>query len=224
MSRTAWLAARLAGYLGGWQTLLDSDCLCVCVWWLWWWGHHSVPTPGLCTWPVVRVLPPSYSLPRKKSNQGDNLLPMLKKSFQSREGSLTPTPKPTEEPSVSALHSTVEPPFFQEQSMLDTVDDCSCCRHLKEKSLFSSWVSILKESVPTDHQPTSFLSSSRSFFHPGFDHVPIWQIDSVFYFFQSDVPAAFASIGFLASNVQKERCQILLFPCYTISSGVIFMF
>lgn len=31
MSGTAWLAARLAGYLGGWQPLLDTDCVCTCL-------------------------------------------------------------------------------------------------------------------------------------------------------------------------------------------------
>lgn len=81
MSGTAWLAARQAGYLGGWQTLLDSDCVCVYVSVL----HHSVPTPGLCTWPVVRALPPSFYLPRKEQPRRQP----AQKEFPEQRGILT---------------------------------------------------------------------------------------------------------------------------------------
>lgn len=80
MSGTAWLVSRLAGYLGGWQLLLDSGFVCVCV--------ASLCTHARPLHMTSDVCPPFHSpLAQKKSNQGDNLLPLLKKSFQNRKGS-----------------------------------------------------------------------------------------------------------------------------------------
>lgn len=188
MSGTAWLAARLAGYLGGWQTLLDSVCVC---------GIILCPRQASVhdQW-CVSSLPlspcPEKEQPRRQP------APPVQKEFPEQRGVLTPTPSPQWSP----LSQPCTQPFSlsssggSQQSMEDTVHDCSCCRHFKKKSLFSSWVSILEPLVPTDHQLTCFLSSSLFFFHPGFDHVTTRLVEFLrSAFFQSCVPIAFASIG-----------------------------
>lgn len=63
-----------------------------------------------------------------------------------------------------ALIRSASLPLDVPSSQWKTVEDCSCCRHLKKKSLYSSWVSILEAVLPTDHQLTSFLL----FFHSCF--------------------------------------------------------
>lgn len=181
MSRTAWLAARLAGYLWGWQTLLDSGCVCECVggWegvcvFVW---HHSVPTPGLCTWPVVRVLPPAFSLPRKEQPRRQPAPPRSKRASRAERGP-RPNAKSTEEPSVSASHSSVSASLPSEVPSSQWETQCTIVLAVsiffqKEKSLLPS---LHSWSCAARWPPADTLSLLLFFSHPGFDHVTMWLV------------------------------------------------
>lgn len=109
----------------------------------------------------------------EKSNQGDNLLPLFKKSFQSGEGVLTPTPNPQWSPLSQPCTQpfSLSSPGGSQQSMEDTVHDCSCCRHLKKEVSSPPESSFLKRCYQLTTSWHVFSPPfSYFFFHPGFDH------------------------------------------------------
>lgn len=158
MSGAAWLAARLAGYLGGWQTLLDSDCVCI-----------PVCVCGITLCPRQVSVHGQWCVPSlplspcpEKSNQGDNLLPLIKKSFQSGEGS-----SPRRQAHRGALCLSLalnrlaslplEVPSSQWKTQYTIVLAVAIKKKEEKKSLFSSQASILESALPTDHQLTRAL-------------------------------------------------------------------
>lgn len=215
MSRTAWLAARLAGYLWGWQTLLDSGCVCECVggWegvcvFVW---HHSVPTPGLCTWPVVRVLPPAFSLPRKEQPRRQPAPPRSKRASRAERGP-RPNAKSTEEPSVSASHSSVSASLPSEVPSSQWETQCTIVLAV---SIFFS-----KRKVSPPEPPflelrcpltTSWHALSPPFFLPPW----LWSCNDVAGWPQSPAPMAFTSIACRRPSRRAEWPYVIVFPSYT---------
>lgn len=141
--------------------------------------HHLVPTPGLCTWPVVRGLPPSFSLPRKEQPSRQP----AQKELPERRGVLTPTPSPQR----SLLSQPCTQPFSlsspgcSQQSMEDTVQDCSRCRHWQRKVSSPPELSFLKLCFPLTTSWHAFSFSFFNFFFPTcFDHITTWLVEFEF--------------------------------------------
>lgn len=102
-------------------------------------------------------LPPSFYLPRKEQ-PGRQPAPLAQTELPERREVLTRRQAHRGTLCLRlALIRSASLPLDVPSSQWKTVEDCSCCRHLKKKSLYSSWVSILEAVLPTDHQLTSFL-------------------------------------------------------------------
>lgn len=129
-------------------------------------------------------LPPSFYLPRKEQPRRQPA-PLAQTELPERREVLTRRQAHRGTLCLRlALIRSASLPLDVPSSQWKTVEDCSCCRHLKKKSLYSSWVSILEAVLPNDHQLTSFLLFfSFLLFHPGFDHVMIFLLVFVFCFF-----------------------------------------
>lgn len=152
MSGTAWLAARLAGYLGGWQTLLDSDCVCVC-------GGGIILCPRQASvhdqW-CVSSLPPSPCPEKEQPRRRP--APPAQIELPEQRGVLTSTPSPQWSP----LSQPCTQPFSlsssggSQQSMKDSARLFLLSPFRKEKSLrlqsLQSW------SVGTHWPPADMLS------------------------------------------------------------------
>lgn len=120
---------------------------------------------------MVRALPPSFYLPRKEQPRRQPA-PLAQTELPERREVLTRRQAHRGTLCLRlALIRSASLPLDVPSSQWKTVEDCSCCRHLKKKSLYSSWVSILEAVLPTDKLSPLF---SFLLFHPSFDHIMIF--------------------------------------------------